>query len=426
MKDSAPTHTLTELRQSLSPRQKTILNRIVVTFMEQGKGIPLRLLHHEFGTSFTKQHVSTLTGIVFETTDSEAGNRYEPTAVGLLLSNRGEHYEQLLVRYLEYLEFLFRHHPMQTTVTYQEVQQHLRLSDQDRTFLGPLIRTTSLYDSSTGYSPDGKWTAGVLKDSEQLPEWPSKKDFLHQWVLRRYHPDMPVYQADRERYVFGSPLIDAPKHVKPRRSASTRKKDFFISYNKADTKVAERIQAWLEEAGYSTFMQAADFHGGSNFVLKMDEGMKTTHRTLAILSRNYLGSRFTPVEWADAFSRDPKGEIGILVPVRIDDTDVDGILGITSHIRIEHFVSAGDWENAKRTLLEKIAALPSFKKGETNKPSRTRAQNRPDPAPPKSPQSVAQTTTPFDRFDELELRVIMVFGTDDPEPLAPERIWEIA
>ena len=46
------------------------------------------------------------------------------------------------------------------------------------------------------------------------------------------------------------------------------KKDFFISYNKADRKWAEWIAWHLEESGgYSVAIQAWDFGTGCNFVL---------------------------------------------------------------------------------------------------------------------------------------------------------------
>lgn len=43
--------------------------------------------------------------------------------------------------------------------------------------------------------------------------------------------------------------------------------DFFISYTGKDRTWAEWIAWHLEEAGYSTVLQAWDFHAGGNFVL---------------------------------------------------------------------------------------------------------------------------------------------------------------
>lgn len=45
-------------------------------------------------------------------------------------------------------------------------------------------------------------------------------------------------------------------------------KDFFVSYNKADRRWAEWVAWQLEEAGYTTMLQAWDLRPGSSFVLE--------------------------------------------------------------------------------------------------------------------------------------------------------------
>jgi tetratricopeptide (TPR) repeat protein len=104
-------------------------------------------------------------------------------------------------------------------------------------------------------------------------------------------------------------------------------KDFFASYNKADREWAEWIAWELEEAGYSTVLQAWDFGAGSNFVLEMQKAASEAERTIAVLSPDYLASRFTQPEWAAAFAQDPTGEKRLLIPVRVRECDVKGLLG---------------------------------------------------------------------------------------------------
>lgn len=105
-------------------------------------------------------------------------------------------------------------------------------------------------------------------------------------------------------------------------------KDFFISYNKADREWAEWIAWQLEEAGYTTIIQAWDFSPGRNFVLEMDKATNAAKRTIAVLSPDYFKSGFTPSEWAAAFQRDPKGEQRLLLPVAVRSyDDPGGILG---------------------------------------------------------------------------------------------------
>src|SRR5215468_7914028 len=103
-------------------------------------------------------------------------------------------------------------------------------------------------------------------------------------------------------------------------------KDFFISYNSGDRSWAEWIAWQLEEAGYTTVLQAWDFRPGGNWALDMQQADVHARRTLAVLSPDFLTSAFTQPEWAAAFAQDPTGEKGVLVPVRVRTCNPEGLL----------------------------------------------------------------------------------------------------
>jgi hypothetical protein len=127
-------------------------------------------------------------------------------------------------------------------------------------------------------------------------------------------------------------------------------KDFFISYNKADRAWAVWIAWQLEQVGYSLVIQEWDFRPGSNFVLEMDKASQEAHRTIAVLSPDYLAARYTRAEWAEAFRRDPTGEQGILVPVRVQQCNLQGLLSSIVYIDlVEH-----DEVSARESLLQGI------------------------------------------------------------------------
>jgi tetratricopeptide (TPR) repeat protein len=108
--------------------------------------------------------------------------------------------------------------------------------------------------------------------------------------------------------------------------------DFFISYTSADRPWAEWIAWQLEQAGSSTVIQAWDFTAGSNFVLEMDTAAKAARRTIAVLSPDYFHSGFAATEWAARLRQDPRGAQRLLVPVRVRDCDVEGLLGSIVYI----------------------------------------------------------------------------------------------
>jgi TIR domain/Tetratricopeptide repeat len=102
--------------------------------------------------------------------------------------------------------------------------------------------------------------------------------------------------------------------------------DFFVSYTGADQAWAEWIAEQLEDAGYTTLLQAWDFRPGSDFLHQMHQATSSAQRTVALLSAAYFGSQFGEAEWRAAFAKDPTGELGLLVPVRVQDCQPPGLL----------------------------------------------------------------------------------------------------
>jgi len=110
------------------------------------------------------------------------------------------------------------------------------------------------------------------------------------------------------------------------------KRDFFISYNSADSAWAEWIAWQLEAAGYETVIQAWDFQPGSNFVLDMQRASSECERTIAVLSPDYLNALYPQPEWAAAFGQDPTGSRGTLLPIRVRECELEGMLATIVYI----------------------------------------------------------------------------------------------
>ena len=68
--------------------------------------------------------------------------------------------------------------------------------------------------------------------------------------------------------------------------------DFFVSYTQADRAWAEWVAWTLEEDGYRVLVQAWDMVPGSNWIARMQDGVREADRTVAVLSEDYLGSVF--------------------------------------------------------------------------------------------------------------------------------------
>src|SRR5205823_5294259 len=127
--------------------------------------------------------------------------------------------------------------------------------------------------------------------------------------------------------------------------------DFFVSYNQADRPWAEWIAWELEQAGFTVLVQAWDFRPGANFVLEMQRAATEADRTIAILSPAYIGALFTNPEWAAAFAQDPTGQQGKLVPVRVREVELTGVLRPIIYIDLV----GRRYEDARNLLLRGVS-----------------------------------------------------------------------
>lgn len=155
-------------------------------------------------------------------------------------------------------------------------------------------------------------------------------------------------------------------------------KDFFISYNKADRTWAEWIAWQLEKAGYTTVIQAWDFRPGSNFVWNMQQATAETQRTIAVLSPDYLNALYTQPEWAAAFAQDPTGKHGTLLPIRVRECELKGLLSQIVYIDL-----VGQVEEVARKVL--LAGLNQERVDLTTAPAFPGIAQYPGTTPPSFP-----------------------------------------
>ena len=163
------------------------------------------------------------------------------------------------------------------------------------------------------------------------------------------------------------------------RHAPSARIDFFISYSPADERWATWIAWQLELAGYRTMLQAWDFVPGTNFIDFMDRGLSQSAAVIAVLSSNYVRSRYGRMEWQTALRSSPDLPDRRLITVRIEDFPIDGLL---STITFLDLVPEKDPHRARDLLLQRVAAAlngrakpddqPTFPADETSPESEAR------------------------------------------------------
>jgi hypothetical protein len=135
-------------------------------------------------------------------------------------------------------------------------------------------------------------------------------------------------------------------------SDRSRTVDFFVSFTAADRDWAVWIASTLEAANYSVIFEDWDFRVGGDWAHEMHRALSSARRVIAVLSNQYLESVHGEAEWRAAYEADPSGELGILIPVRIDDVRPRGLLATRIFVDIGSLPA----EQAQRALLEGVRA----------------------------------------------------------------------
>ncbi|MCY7275571.1 MAG: TIR domain-containing protein, partial [Phormidesmis sp. CAN_BIN44] len=141
--------------------------------------------------------------------------------------------------------------------------------------------------------------------------------------------------------------------------------------------------------GYSVVIQAWDFRRGGNFVFDMQKAASEAERTIAVLSETYLNSEFTQPEWAAAFAQDPTGKHRKLIPIRVRECTLSGILATIVYVDLVGVNEAEAQELVQRSVLDgrtKPNQKPRFPGSAASGTNRTKPVYPPDIAagPPRA------------------------------------------
>ena len=132
----------------------------------------------------------------------------------------------------------------------------------------------------------------------------------------------------------------------------------------------------IERGGYQPIIQAWHFRPGEDFVLKMQQAATESDMAIAVVSEAYLKAEFTQPEWTAAFARDPTGEKRGLIPIRVAECSLTGMLLPRININLVGLKE----QDAERVLLDGL------------KPSGKPAQPPPFPGKQAEPSI---STVPF-------------------------------
>ena len=95
---------------------------------------------------------------------------------------------------------------------------------------------------------------------------------------------------------------------------------FFVSFNSVDRTKAHWIAWTLKEAGHEVAVHDWEIPAGGNAPLWMNTKLAWADRLIAVISPDYVPSRYSPMEWASQIWNDPDGTKGSVIPVIVRPT----------------------------------------------------------------------------------------------------------
>jgi len=197
--------------------------------------------------------------------------------------------------------------------------------------------------------------------------------------------------------------------------------DLFVSYSPADERWATWIAWQLETAGHRTMLQAWDFVPGTNFVEFMDRGLSTATAVIAVLSRHYANSTYGRLEWQATVRADPGNAASRLIPVRVEECPLEGLLATITYIDL---VGVTDSGQARAQLLSRVEhAISGRAKREASYPHQAMAGQV---VPSEEPSARAAPLRPPLRRARVTEPVFPAGIADQPGPRSAVTVLHIA
>lgn len=176
--------TIDGLNAAVADFQRGLIDQISEAFLADDKGVLTRSLHLKHGENGKRRVMEALRplsgSVIYEAEDHQHGSRYRPTYLGILLGRRGPEYEQLVVRFVEFVEKTVLAQNDRTELRSEEIDTALGLNTSQSRLLYRLLRCTQLWNPWSQEPVDGpfSWGVSIIEHGDELPSWPSKRDFV--------------------------------------------------------------------------------------------------------------------------------------------------------------------------------------------------------------------------------------------------------
>ena len=137
-----------------------------------------------------------------------------------------------------------------------------------------------------------------------------------------------------------------------------REYNFALSFAGEDREYAEKLAKLLEAGGYSVFYDQNERAQllGNNLYDRLSSIYKDqADHCVMFLSKHYARARWTNLERQSAQAREFEGDSEYIIPIRLDDTEIEGILPTDAYLDLR----TRDIEEIYQVLVEKLSGTTS-------------------------------------------------------------------
>lgn len=176
-----------KLRAQLTEEQGAILNEIWRYYREKNQGIPALTLHDKFGSeAAVRSALEPLGGdVVFIPSYTGEKRRYKLDFIGYLLAEQGEELEDLLARYLEYVQKQLKADGEFYEIDLEVAMESAEFTAEQKTFFKEMFYKTPFHGLQGG-------RICLPPDMEGWYYAQDMRDYVQERAMQRYDPSTPV------------------------------------------------------------------------------------------------------------------------------------------------------------------------------------------------------------------------------------------
>ncbi len=136
--------------------------------------------------------------------------------------------------------------------------------------------------------------------------------------------------------------------------------DVFLSHASENNAFCKKLADLLRNEGFKVWFDHDSHFPSGNLVLSLSANLKRSKKMVAVWSKKYFEKDYTVVEYATQFANDPRGKKNILIPILIEDCEIEEIFRSDRYVDFRgiDINSPAKFKNKLDELIQRLKAKP--------------------------------------------------------------------